>query len=394
MTYDVSSVFVAESEKQSGVTILRKFFIGSSDYSDRVIRWPKFTRKAQEFKISNLKIEFANNDGALNTFYEQSYSLVTSAYVQFGFDYGGSQEVINVFTGNFSKLSYKSEKTVVHLKDKLFDLTQFVIGDTSSPIDIVTVLPSDLAWTLCTCYGQLSTVQGTANPDIDWDSFNAFSEVWSDNHVFVTAHYEGEKVSEGLSRLAKITDSTIYGEGDGKVYFKRYTNIDTQSTVITEKETIGAPNLDVLTQELINKQIIGWDYSQESKFSAKTVFQVDTGSQNSYGFYENLLEDNTVWFVDSTSALNMAQRRVFRYNKPPKIWNFDIPLVGIVRQLGETIKLVNSFYGVSSIDGQRITAIDFDTHNAKMNLTTDISISFRGFTLDVDSLDHSERFLL
>lgn len=393
MTYDVSSSFVDESLKQVGATILRKFYIGTSDYSDRVVKWPKFTRKAQEFKISNLKIQLANNDGALNNFYEQTYSMVTSAYVQFGFDYGGSSELIDVFTGNFSKVSYSKEKTITHLKDKLYDLTQFAIGDPSSHVDIADMLPSDLAWTLCTCYGQLSNVQSINNPDIDYDSFNAFAEVFSDSNIFVTAHYEGEKVSEALSRIAKITDSTIYGEGDGKVYFKRFSNVETESSIITEDETINL-DLDVLAQELINKQIVGWDYSQESGYSTKTVFDVNTASQNSFGLYENLLEDNTVWFTNSVGALNMAQRRVFRHREPPKLWSLRTPLVSIIRQLGETVRLVNSFYNVTSAEGQRITEINFDMHNAVINLKTDTSISFLPFYLDIDSLDHTNRYLL
>ena len=393
MTYSVSSSFVDESAKKVGTNILRNFYIGTSDYSDRVIQWPKFTRKAQEFTISNLKIQLANNDGALNSFYEKTYSMVTSAYVQFGFDYGGSSEVIDVFTGNFTKISYENERATIHLKDKLYDLTQNIIGDTSSHVNITHILPSDLAWTLCTCYGQLSNVQSTSNPDIDYDSFNSFAEVFSDSNVYVAAHYEGEKVSEALSRIAKITDSTIYGDGDGKIYFKRYSTVDTQSSIITEDETIKL-NLDVLSQELINKQVVGWDYSQESNYSTKTVFKVNTTSQNSFGLYENLLEDNTVWYTTSVGALNMAQRRVFRYKKPPKLWGIDTPLVSIIRQLGETVKLVNSFYNITSAEGQRITEINFDTHNSYINLKTDASISFQGFYLDIDSLDSDNRYLL
>ncbi len=393
MTYAVSSTFVDESLKPVGAKVVKNFFIGSSNYSERVVRWPKFKRETKDFKITNLKINLVNHDGGLNNFYEQTYSLVTSSYIQYGFDYGGSQEVINVFTGSFSKVSYSGEKTIIHLKDKLYDMTQHVVGDISSPVDILSILPSELAWTLCTCYGQLSSVKSTSNPDIDYTSFNRFAEVWSDASIFVNAHYEGEKVSEALSRLSKITDSTIYGEGDGKIYFQRYSGVSTETTVITEDSTINL-ELDVLAKSLVNKQIIGWDYSQESDYSAKTIELVNTESQNSYGIYENTLEDSTVWFVNSTSALEMAQRMIFRYRHPPKLWKIKTPLISIIRQLGETAKLVNSFYNVTSAEGQRITGFVLDTHNDFIELTTDESMSFHAFVLDVDSLDHPNRYLL
>jgi len=392
MVYSVSSSFVDEASK-SFCRPIRYFFIGGSDYTERVTKWPRFKREAQDFKVSNLNMTMANHDGGLNDFYQNNYKFVTSAYVQLGFDYGGSEEVITLFTGSFSRVKYTKNQTSVYLRDKLYDFQNILIGSTDSPVDITSVLPSDLFWILTTCYGTLSDSEAIGNPDIDWSSFQDWAEVFSENQVFVSANFQGVKISEAMSALAKMTDSAIYAEGNGKIYTQRYTVTNTEFTVIGEDKTVSV-ELDVLQKQLINKQYVGFDYSVESKYWQQTVLSQNSASVNSYGTYEDYLQNKNIWYVDSVSAFNVAQRLTTRYREPPKLWTVKSILAGVHMQMGETIKFANDFYNQTSETGTRITGIEFDTHEGLITFTLDTSVQFNAFTLDVDSLDSTDRFLL
>jgi hypothetical protein len=75
MAYDVSSWFVDQLFDNSSRPI-RRYKIGTSDYSERVVKWPKFKRHSQELRDINVKIDLANEDGALNLFYDQTYNTI------------------------------------------------------------------------------------------------------------------------------------------------------------------------------------------------------------------------------------------------------------------------------------------------------------------------------
>ena len=190
-----------------------------------------------------------------------------------------------------------------------------------------------------------------------------------------------------------MTDSTIYAEGDGKIYGARFSLVNTHNTVITEDNTIEI-TADVKKRNLINKQIVGYNYSVESKYWINQVSIVNSDSVNSFGLAEDYLQDNTIWYVNGLSGLNVANRRIGRYYEPPIYWNIKTPLIGIIRQMGENIRLVNSFYAQQSEDVKRIVGLKFDMHNVALTFQLDPSEQFEPFVLDVDSLDHPERFLI
>ena len=393
MGYDVSSWFVDET-KRIGSEPKRVFKIGTSDYSDRVNKWPTLRRTAQEIKAVNPRVPLANVDGILNHFFENSYLIPNKCTLEIGFTHPVSgDELITVFTGFLKNVQYPKPECVVSLKDRLWDFTEKKVGESDIPVQFSSEIPSDIAWTLCTCYGELSTDSAT-NPDIDYTSFQEWAGILSRDNIICDAYYDGQKITEGLGSLAKMTDSAIWVEGDGKINFKRFSNASSLDIVLTIDDEILDLTIDVVTQRLINRQSVAFNYSQESNYWQSTILYQDSTSVNTFGLNEELIEDETIWFVNSVHAMNLAQRRVAHYKDPPKLFDIKTPLVGIYRQLGETIRVVDSFYNQTSADAWAITEYNFNMNQDQVDFTVDGAATLIPFTLDISTLDQAIEVLI
>jgi len=339
--------------------------------------------------FKNPRVSLANADGDLNLFFENTYTLVNTCTLEIGFTHPTSgDELITVFTGFLKDVNYPRKECITLMKDRLLEFTQKKVGESDVPVEFTNELPSDIAWTLCTCYGELSTDSAT-NPDIDYDSFLEWAGIFSVDNILCDAYYDGQKVTEALTSLSKMTDSAIWVEGDGKVNFKRFTNASSFDIVLSVDDEILDLTIDVESQRLVNRQSVGFDYAQESDYWQKTVFAQNTTSVNTFGLNEETIEDESIWFNTSGSALNLAQRKVSLLSSPPKLFTLKIPLVGIYMQLGETVRLVDSFYGITSVDAWAITEYEYNMNTDQMQFVVDGAATLTPFILDVTELDSS-----
>ena len=119
-------------------------------------------------------------------------------------------EFAPIFTGDLSSIKYKDRGATVVLKDKLWKLSDNIIGSNDAPVSFTNIIPSDIAWDIMTCYGQLDPIQGTENTEIDYSSFLAWAEVFSADSILMDALYDGTKVLKGLKSLIDATKSSIW----------------------------------------------------------------------------------------------------------------------------------------------------------------------------------------
>lgn len=405
MALSVSSWFKVQLES-TGVQPVRKFWVNSTDYTTRVLKWPRISRVANEYRATTINISLANNDGALNTFYVTTYNMLADCSLQLGFTTdSGTTEMATLYRGKLQSVRYPKEGTIeLKVRDRLWDFTQKKIGDTNSyMIDIGSTLPSDLAWTLCTCYGGMSTVASTSNPDIDYASFLEWAAQFSQDNLRVAAHYEGEKITDALEAIARMTESAIWVDGGNKIRFCRFIEPSSLDTVFTRSKTKNLA-IDVEKQRVINTQYVFFNYSVASDYWTDVVVDVRSTSVTSWGACEDIVQDESVWFVDSATALNLAQRRTDRFQFPPAIYKIDTALYGLEREIGETIRLVNSFYQVNSMGGFRIMGMDYDMDTGGLTFTLDEAAvggggggysSYYGgaFYLDYSDLDGNDMLL-
>lgn len=297
-----------------------------------------------------------------------------------------SDEYIKVFTGFLKDIQYSEKKCTLKIKDRLWDFYERKVGDPDAHVDIGSTIPSDIAWTLCTCYGGLSGVASTSNPDIDYAKFLTWAAQFSQDNILMTANYQGVTVAEALNRLGRMTDSAVWIEGDGKLNFVKFVEPSSLDITFTRDEFADIM-IDVESLRVVNRHYTNFDYSVTSEYWTKTVFAQSSLSVDSFGLYEQQSKDETIWYVDSVGALGLSQRKVNLLKDPPKRFQFRGGLYGVHKQLGETVRLVDSFYEITSASGWRLVEAKFDTNRAQMQFNLDEATVMNAFYLDVSDLD-------
>ena len=390
--HDVSSWFVDQLNKPSSKP-KRVFTMGSSDYSDNVLKWPVIKKDAEKTISAGVKVSLDNTDGGFNSFFENTYLMVSSCQLKIGFTHATSgDELITLYTGGLSTVKYSKNKCNLKLKDALSTLSTKIISNTNSPVSISATIPSDIAWTLCTCYGQLSEIQSTSNPDIDYNSFLDWSAQFSASNITMAAYYKGEKVIDAISKIALMTDSNMWTGGDGKIKFARFLEMSSDYITINEGYNKSI-TIDVNKTRLINKVEVGFDYSVNSDYWTKTVVNTDSASINSFGTYELLIQDATIWHVSSVNALNLAARKLRMLKNPPIIYSIKSDLVLSYMEVGDNMSFVDSFYSIVASQGWAITLNSINMQTGDTDYTLDAALTGRAFYLDISFLDGDDLLL-
>lgn len=383
MGYSVTSWFYEQLQSYQS-SPKRVLTIGGSDYSQYVLRWPSIRRSWQDVRPVSVTINLGNESQTFNFFKTDKVNMRKTCVVKLGFTHPTSgDELLTIYSGTVEKVSWKGGELVVNLLDKMKPFTEKVIGSTTSAVSYTgsNYLVSDLGWYICTSHGGLSAITSTSNPDIDYASFQDWAAVFSGDSVFMRAKFEGVKVNEALRKLARLVDSGIFIEND-KVVFKRFGAADVLDVLVDGPRIKSDLGLEVSDSELVNKAWVYADYNADSNSWGINVFSVNTDSVNSYGLRENIDKDETFWYVSSATALNLAQRRTTFKALPYERYSFDTSLVPLHRQIGETVRLVDSFLSVTSASAWRMTEYTLDLDKGISKLTVDNAQILTYFTLD------------
>ncbi len=386
MAYSVSSAWIDQLVATAPVDIVRKCTIGVSDYTDFVLKWPKIRRTINDLRSVDISVLLANVDGHLNDFYTSTYSMVQSVQLQFGFIISGSPELVDIYNGHIKGVKYNKREVSIQCKDRIWDLAERVVGESDGVVTFSNQIPSDIAWDLCTSYGGLSNVKSTSNVDVDYAHFQHWALQFSHDSLEMKAVSDGQKITESLVALAEFSDSGIWVDAVGKLKFERFTEASSQDLLLGTSDFLDF-GIDLSSLKLINKQNVEADYSVESDYWIISVFDQSSASVNSYGLHEDLMRDENVWFVSSTNAQNLAQRRVLRLEEPPKKLEIQTALVGLQMELNDTIRVVDSFHAITSEDAWRISEYGFDMQSGEVEMVLDGSTALKGFYLDIDYLD-------
>lgn len=390
-----SSWFIEQTKAKESDPVVR-FTMAGSDHSSRVIKWPTIRRDAEKFTPLNIGIQLSNADGLYNSFYSQIYTINTSCSIDVGFTHPTSgYEYVRVYTGKVQKVSYPDQANIsLSLYDKIYDLSQIKVGQSDAPASFTSQIPSDIAWTLCTSYGNFSSTQSSANLDIDYESFQKWSASFSQDNVVATAIFKGTKVTEALAAVADHTDSYVWVDGWGKIVFERFTeNSSTDFTL--EEGQYSSIKMNIDNTRVVNRQYVSYNYSISSDYWQNQLSAVNTTSVNSFGVQDNIFESSKIWYTNSSHASNIANRRVSRWGTPPRNFEIDVPLFGIDRKPIDMIRFVNSFFTVTSATGWRISAqeVTLDPKKIKVRYKTNEGFVANAFYLDVSELDGDHKLL-
>jgi hypothetical protein len=385
MGYSVTSWF-AEQAMTENPPVKRTFTIAGSDYTDHVLSWPTITTRWDELRPNNVTLNLANEEQTFNFFKSAKTNVQASCELELGFTHPTSgDEMLNLFTGTVAEVNFKDAQVTLRLVDKIQKLSDRIVGTSNSAAIFsgATLLASDIAWTVCTCYGGYSGLTSTNNPDIDYTAFLAWAAVFSADQVYVGAAFKGQKCTEALRKIMQNTHSAAYRAND-KLVFARWSTVNTQ-TVTLDDDLIKTLGMKVRADALVNKQWVEFDYQTNSSFWAKSVFAANTVSINSYGTRETVLKDESFWYVSSANALNAAERSLFMNAFPYEEVEVSTGLAPIYQSVGDTIIAVDNHLGVS--EGWRIMGMSISMEDGGMKLDIDGSQVNTPFLLDYSALD-------
>lgn len=379
--HNVTSAFISTVSGKSP-TIIRRFTIGSSDYSAYVTKWPRIRRQWNDVRAQRITLQLSNQEQTFNYLEGTPSQMNTECAVDFGVEYAvGSEETINLFSGKINRLAFSKANVNISLTDKFKNFTETVLGTSDVPLAFTgsDYLISDIAWILVTSYGRLSSVQSTSNSDIDYASFLIWAEVFSSSNIYMNANFDGKKLAEAMRKIGKMTRSAILVENN-KLTFSRY---DTTSSdpIDINSDYLYSFAIDIDERDIINRQIVHAGYSPTSRYYQYAVFDINTASVNSYGLHEELEEDPNVWYTNSASGFDLATRIIFTNKNPIKKFVYDGGIANTYLQIGDLVGIHEGFHSLAG-ESVRIMAYEIDVENATMKFESDASQILSYFYLD------------
>lgn len=388
MTYNVTSWFNSALLDNSA-DIVRKFLIYTTDYSERVTRWPRVKNSWNGVKPQSITIELANEDNLFSFIQTDKTNLSKNCYIKLGLTHPQSgDELVTMFTGTMDKVTYSKGSCRITLKDKFKQLTERVVGNEDLPMSLSNQLPSDIAWTAITCYGGFSDVQSVSNADINWTDFEDWAAVFSGDNVLVGVNIKDKKVSEVLKTISRYTMSAIYVE-NGKLTFKRFSLADSSYNTFND-DTIIDVSLSIDDEDIINRQYVYGSYDVDSDYWGLQVYEESANSITNYGVREQIEKYNSIWYVDSPSAINLAQRIMSISGNPYDRISIESPIaVGLVH-IGDTIAFQDTFFNGATDGMYRLMDYDIDLDKALVKVNVDRTQFGSPFTLDISALDGTD----
>lgn len=384
---DSDQIEVVPSHLYPGYVPVRTLTIGDSDYTNDVVKWPVISRTTNQLKSTNAKISLKNTEGSLNNYYNNFYTKQETVQLKYKEDAYSSEYTI--YTGWVYDVQYKNRQCHIKCKDRISDFLSRKVGDNTDPACWGAAIPSDIAWVICTSYAGLDDTESAANTDIDYSFFSEWANVFSRDSITCGAYYTGMKASEALQNLAEMTNSDIWTHRDGKIRFKAKIEISSDYAVVTELDRF---NLDISieTGKIINKQYVYGAYSSDASSYTVTGYWEDAASVNSYGLFEDVIKDESIWYTNSQMLINMAQKQVALFKTPPKTFNLKTPAYYMNMGVADKIRLVDSFFGITSVSAWRITTEKFDMNTGAIDFEMGGAGAVSPFVLDVSLLDGTD----
>lgn len=379
MAYDVSSAFLAEVVK-TGPGVSRKFYVGSDDYSDYVTKWPKIQRKWNDLKPKSISITVANQENDFSGFITNKTRLRDLCSVEMGIEVAvNSYEYVQAFTGTIRNLRFnKGGDMTFSIVDKLKPLSERIVGTDESPQIYSQDLVSDVAWDLLTTYGGLSSIESTSNPDINYSGFLSWAEIFSNDTVLIGSKFTGQKVTECIRSLGRMSASGIFEE-DGKINFARY-SVASVEPFSLEPGAVLSLDMQIADDSIVNKQHVKAAYSITSDYHTVEVFDTSTASVNSFNLREEVEDSDKIWYTTSATAQNFAQRQTSLYAEPYEDYTIKTALPLLGRAIGDTIAITYSQLGVA--DTFRLMGYNLDLQKLEFNAEIDATQLSAIFTLD------------
>lgn len=372
MTLQVSSWFVEQSQRSLGAP-RRLFLLDGRDYSDYVLRWPSVRFKADTINLGTTNLTLSNIERAFTFFVNSPGSLTTSCELALGYTHPESgEERLSLYLGQPSHVRFSAEGTEVRLQlqGKTQRLTDLAIGSEveSGAVDFTgsAHLAADLAWVLVTCYGGMSAVASTSNPDIDHAQWAAWRELNELRDERVQAYLTGEKAYRVLNDLAAMHSMAITFQG-ARLRFQPVYDAVSETPVAFPMHRATGLRMGLDPSGLVNAMEVEADYDPGQQRFATSHVKVNSESVMRYGRRATRFGKTAVWFDGVEDARYLADDATRFRGAPVPTLSLTTPLAGgVYRQVGDVVSITDSFYGLEAVPF-RITQLAIDLERGSLD---------------------------
>jgi hypothetical protein len=375
MTLDVSSWFIAQSRREQTAPV-RRFTLGGSDYSQRVLRWPVVRFRTDTIDLGTTQVVLSNIARDFQFLVDSGTALTDSCELSLGFTHPESgEERLSLFVGAPSHLGFTRDGRELRLQmqGKTKRLTDTALGtDTQSGgIDFTgsAHLPADLAWTLVTCYGGMADVRSVSNPDIHYAEW----EAWRDENVVrdlrVKAYLRGERIFQVLNALAVMDARTITFRNTRLRFGGKYQPFGSVNPELPGDHVLEL-RVTLDPARITNHFFVEAGYDPGTGVFLAQLTRVNTASMEIFGQRSARFSSRGVWFATGNDGRYLAEDQVRFGRRPRPAVTVRTPLArGLEYSAGEVITLTHSHFGWTQRPFRVVEqAIDLDDGSVALQL--------------------------
>ena len=371
MSLQVTSWFLEQSARQTS-TPARHFYIGGSEYSHLVMRWPTLRFKEDTIDLGTTQMELANPQNTLGFLAQNEGSLSSICEVSLGFTHPQSgEERLSLFTGAPSHLAFKDHGAGLRLQlqGKTRKLTDRFLGDDTNSGGVgftsSAYYPSELAWILMTSYGGLSPVASDSNPDMDYTGWLAWQDDNRVRDIRIKAYLTGEKIYQAINHLAYM-DSRVITFQNGKLRFKPVFSPYNQTVPALKETLVMDMAVSIDPAQIVNHFVVSTTYDPATGRFNSISSDVNSASEELYGRHSARFASRTVWFDTPNDGRYLVADQTRAFGLPSPEVSLKTPLAGgLPYSVGDVISLTHSGFGFLNTPF-RIMEMDVDLENGSL----------------------------
>jgi hypothetical protein len=386
--HDADSFFLSRNASTNPQSMQLEFTWVNSDLSDRVVRYPTISRGYKDVVGKDWSVTMENASQLMNTVISDRTLFRNAAgEVRFGYIEDTSPYSYNALSmggGFLSRVSYEGNLATLSFRDRMNILSQtFLSTETQSRtgvyFDNAEYNPADLVWTALTAnsFGaKFSSVDCYTNPQINYDSWLTWKNTIGSESITCRGFIPyGTNYLQFLQNVAEMTDSAIYVEADNRLYFKRnLTGVVSFSATVSEADIISIRTSGE-AYDMCNRYTMPLSITVQSNAAltdAPNAFVTfaNSASVNSFGAVTKEPTQSYIWYTNSATAKNLADRILYRRRIPEIAVNVTVPMKYQQQQLGDIIYLYSDEIGFQD---QAYTLIE--TRVSLENLTMELELS-------------------
>jgi hypothetical protein len=393
--HELTPFFLEKQAETNPRSIVKQFTYNNSVFTDRVVRFPSVSRTYKDVIAEGFTITLENASKIMNEVIEDRTTFRQEAEISYGYQFNPTHTDFGcIGKGDLIQATFEDNEISMVFKNKLDRLSEINIStDTTSlqgsTFTAATYNPADLTFDILTgnSYGaKLSSTTNASNPDIDYDSWLSWKNSLGSESIVVQAFfpYETNYVS-ALQNIAEMTDAAIYVEANNKlVFIRNITGVESFSAFVTDNDIISIEAVGD-ANDMCNEYTVPISFTVASNSVTgfrQTIRFENTASVNSFGKISKQPTQNLVWFVDSGSALNLAQRIVARRRQPEVALKITTPIKYLQQQLGDLIYVTHDALNLNQEPYTMIgQTVDIESQTMVMNLSVGHGLAVANFTV-------------